>query len=288
VGSILRLRWALNEAGEYDEACRRCEVLVTFRSQARKDLIMQSLRYDKRDGGSHGRALTQHIDVFSLKAGDRLEPSDALRDISKFEELHTPVTVVFWRPSEESMTRHRNPLFADPEVTGVSLRSVTVDILHALYLGVLNKYCAIVLWFLLSSRLFGSHGTAEEHVQVATMIMKNKLMEFYTRYADAHPEKPLTRVSDLTPKMIGTRAEPRCKTKGAETFGMAAFLVDMLLKFMALLGDRGRRLHTAGASLLSIIRIWAASGHVMSRQSQHDHTAKQISKVTWAQEFAMF
>jgi len=277
--SVLGLRWPCNTDDDYDRACDRCEVVVRL-TGATKALVLECLRYDKRDSGAHGRALSRDIEALGLRANDRLEPSAVLPDVSKLADLETPATVVFWRCSEETLTRHRNPLFKDSAVTGLRFTSLTTDLLHALYLGVMNRYCAVALWHVLDSNIFGAAGTAEENLQVAVLLLKAQLMDFYKEHHRQHPTKPLTRISDLTVKMVGTRNDPRCKTKGAETFGMTVFLTGLLLKYAALLGADGKRLQRAGSALLRMVEIWAESGHVM------DQAARQESGLTGTKSVA--
>jgi hypothetical protein len=261
--SVLGLRWTATTDDDYHQACDRCEVKVRL-TAATKAMVLQNLRYDKRDAGAHGRAIVQDMEVLGLRAYDRLEPSSVLPDVSKLEDLVVPATVTFWRHREESITRHRNPMFCSSTVTGLGLSSLTVDLLHALYLGVMNRYCAVVLWFLFSSDVFGTIGTAEENLQTAVLIIKSQLMAFYTKFQRDNPTRVLTRTGDLTTKMVGTKAAPRCKTKGSETFGMALFLTDMLQRYAVRLGTPGRRLERAGSALLRMVEIWETCGRVMS------------------------
>jgi hypothetical protein len=260
--SVLGLRWVTNTDDDYHRACDRCEVHVRL-TAATKAMVLQYLRYDKRDDGAHGRAIVKDIELLGLRANDRLEPSSVLPDVSKLEDLVVPATVTFWRSREESITRHRNPMFCSSTVTGLGLSSLTVDLLHAVYLGVMNRYCAVVLWFLFGSDVFGTVGTAEENLQAAVLIMKSQLMAFYTNFQRANPTRVLTRVGDLTTKMVGTKWNPKCKTKGAETLGMALFLTDMLQRYAVRLGNDGKRLERAGSALLRMVDIWDSCGRVM-------------------------
>jgi len=132
--SVFGLRWPETTDTAYDEACTRCEHHIVL-SAASKQLILDTLRYDKRPDGSRGRALSEDIPGLRLRKHDRLEPSVGLADISKLDQLEVPATITFWRVSNESVARHRNPLFRDTAVTGLSLSSLTADLLHAFYLG---------------------------------------------------------------------------------------------------------------------------------------------------------
>ena len=61
--------------------------------------ILPYLRYDKREAGSHGRALTAHFpDVDpGLRVGDRLEPNPGLPDIACFDDIADfPARVLWW------------------------------------------------------------------------------------------------------------------------------------------------------------------------------------------------
>ena len=126
------LVWASNEDGDYDRACRLCEVVVEIKTVNDKKEILERLRYDKSDKGGRGRTLTRDLPRFSLRTKDRLEPSSALPDVGEFENVKLPCSVVFWRISVETHARHRNPLFCE-ETAMSPTRSVTVDTLHALY-----------------------------------------------------------------------------------------------------------------------------------------------------------
>lgn len=273
--NILELRWPSTTAANYEAACVRCERLVTLTDET-KALVLQYLRYDKRDSGSHGRALTQNIPSLGLLANDRLEPSPALPNVAGLEELQMPATVTFWRPSEESICRHRNPLFCAR--IGLSVVSLTVDTLHALYLGVMNRWCAIVIWFLFSSGVFGANGAADENLRNSILLLRNTLTTWYGDDRRANPSRVLTRLNDLTVKMVGTSAEPKCKTKGAETFGMLLFLVDMLGRYATSLDAASRRLHRAGCALVRLVEIWDSCGRVMPPAARQELKLKIPNK----------
>ena len=49
-----------------------------------KPLVL--LKYDKRSDGARGRAVVADVPMLRLRAGDRLEPSDELRDIGEWDD----------------------------------------------------------------------------------------------------------------------------------------------------------------------------------------------------------
>ena len=81
-------------------------------------------------------------------------------------------------------------------------------------------------------------------------------MGWYSKRHQEHPSERLTRVADFTFKMVGTRAEPNLKTKGAETYGIMKFLLFLISKYTSRIGEEWQRLLRAGEALDSMIDIW--------------------------------
>ena len=203
----------------------------------------------------------------NLRAGDRLEPSPGVPDVGMLGELPLPAEIVMWRSGSESLTKHRNPLF-DEELGTLPQRCVVVGTLHCLYLGVMLVWCRVVLWMLVDAGIYGAMSTDEENIQTAVLVLRHNLMEFYKARHRERPGENLTRVSDLTPKMLGSRTEPKCKTKGAETWGMLLFLLGELQLHVGRLGDRGVRLLAAGQALEEMVGIWNRHGRVLPPDSR--------------------
>jgi hypothetical protein len=249
------LRWDENSDTAYDEACQRCCITVHIPDEATRAAIVFRLRYDKRPSGSHGRVLIEDMPALGLLQHDRLEPSSSCVDVGGVADLKVPGTVVFWRTSEETLARHNNPMLKASLGLSPTV-GLTVDILHAVHLGVLKVWCRIVVWTILASGIYGQIGTADETLQIALLAFRAALMSFYKRHHAEHPFDNLTRVADFTMKMIGTRTAPKLKTKGAETFGLMKFLLVLLRLHKATLGSDWIRLLQAGEALDTMIGIW--------------------------------
>ena len=255
----LGLRWPTNGEDDYDRACARCEFWVTLHVHT-KPLVL--LKYDKRSDGARGRAVVADVPMLRLRAGDRLEPSDELRDIGEWDDWAPAPAgsrVLFWRRSEESLARHRCPIFCAE--TGLTpARNLTIDGLHSFYLGVMQRWCARVIWLIILSWMWGGVGTDEEKIFTSVLRLRHELMTWYVARHESHPGEKLTRVHDFTVKMAGKRSAPACKLKAAETFGMLIFLLDMLTAHAARLGTDAPRLLAAGQALLEMVRIWQRNG----------------------------
>ena len=170
----------------------------------------------------------------------------------------------------------------DRELGITPARSLTVDVLHAFYLGVLNAWAKETIWELILSGCYGSlDGTKEESAHIAILILRDLLMLFYKRYAAEHKDDPITRVADLTVKMLGTTTNQKLKTKGAETWGVALFLISELPGRMAMLGEEGARLLEAGKELENMVRIWKENDWTMPRSAAKESTCISYIRLSW-------
>ena len=279
--SMDAMRWHLNDDESYFVACERCEHVVELRRKADVNAISGLLRYDKRTDGFKGRCLTRDITLNGtvLKANDRLEPSDTLTDIGAFGDISDfPTRVVFWRSSDESMTRHRNPFF-DPDFGITPRRTLTVDVLHAFFLGVLNTWSKITIWELICCGAYGHMGSSYENFAASVLVLRDRLMRFYVTHHSDRPTDQITRVADFTVKMMGSKKKKKLKTKGAETWGMALFLISELRLRVPMLesnGVNGNRLLHAGEMLEKIVRIWKAHDWTMPRAAAKDNSHAHI------------
>jgi hypothetical protein len=257
--TMAQLEWIINEDDDYFDACDRCEIIIPILIPRDLKSIEQFLRYDKRDRGSCGRALTQDlvVNTVQLLANDRLEPSDTLPDVGDLHLIQTfPANITFWRRSNQTLTNHRNPLF-DRELGVTPRRSLTVDLLHAVFLGILNVWGRIAIWKLLMCGCYGAHGTQTETLRAGVLVLRSLLMTWYPEHQSEHNDD-LTRVADLTVKMVGKQDDPKLKTKGAETWGISLFLIEQLRHFSHMLGSDGDRILIAGEMLEQIVRSWKA------------------------------
>ena len=266
------LSWLINADRDYYDACDRCEKLVVVRNAGDAANIVSRLRHDRRKQGSRGRALVADLQIHGVQllANDRLEPSPVLPDVGSLEQLTDfPKTITFWRPSAETLARHRNPVF-DPEIGMTPRRSIVVDLLHALYLGILLVYARLVLWKLIVHGAYGHTGTNHEHLSVAMVVLRSALMTWYPVHEKKTGEV-LTRVADLTAGMLGEPGDPKLKTKGAETWGIVLFVVEELkIKGGVLPPDDCTRLLHAGENLVRIARIWKSCDWTVPDDLQKD------------------
>jgi hypothetical protein len=272
------LPWMPNSADDYSDACSRAERHVVIRTAALRDRIASLLFYDKRVQGSHGRALRANLPHLGLLAGDRLEPSTGCPDVGAFEQLSLPATVLFWRPSEETIAKHRNPLF-NP-VTGVTLETLTVDTLHCLYLGVLQVHCSRVIWALIEADAWnvreGGNTTMPARVQESCTRLQHALGIWCRRRAGA------TNVQDISPYILGSgKEEQKLGLKGGETKSMLLFLHDFLPLHAARVAEATHMMDASRALLRHLDLLKEAPRRFSADQLKDPNIHKGCAPTLW-------
>jgi hypothetical protein len=277
--SLVDSPWHVNDDADYDASCSRCEVKVVV-THVMVRQIRHNLRFDKRRGGALGRALTVAFPALNLLVGDRLEPTPKLPDVAMFDSLcpepGDTSEVVFWRRSEESLCLHRFPLWDD--VLGISAtKTLCFDLLHTLYLGVMQGFCKLLLWKLLSAGVWGAfEGNQEEMFKVAVLCLRNELFRWYVARAKSHPNENLTRLSDFVPNMLGSKNDNILKTKAAETYGILVFMGDMTAKYAVAFGVDGPRYAEGARVLLRFVSICKGSGTNMPPAALQDQCLRDM------------
>jgi hypothetical protein len=212
--------------GHFLAGCTACERVVLVSSIPLQRRITAALEYDKRDKGNKGRALVSPIPELSLEIGDRLEPGPLLDDVAAFERGTPPFSVCFWRCSEETVAKHRNPLFALE--TGVSLESLGIDWLHSLSLGSFQHYLAYLVWALLLADPWNLRGPMASKAELGIVALRSELWSWYS--SESSVGRNWTRIQGITVGMLGTHDDPHLKLHGSETNGFLMFARELLRK----------------------------------------------------------
>ena len=139
-GADSRNPWGDFTMSDYEAACESCEICVLVDSVKLLRQIRGGLFYDRRQQGSHGRAMRWPIANTNLEKGDRLEPTLSVPDTSLIDdwgEDDLPKELLFWRETQKRV-KHRNPLFN--RAIDVTPMRLIIDTLHVLNLGVLLRF----------------------------------------------------------------------------------------------------------------------------------------------------
>ena len=256
-----------NTFDDYLVACRRCELWVTVPTAEAHAKLVAALVYDKRKQGSGGRSLATRVTdtIPALEKDDRLEPSDAMSNVADFDAVRVfPHVALFWRGSLESVAKHRNPLFDG--AIGLTTECIAVDSLHTLHLGVFQTFCKNLVWALIDANAWriDDLATDEERIALSVFRLRTDLWAWYDSRRRERPHENITRVSDLTTKMIGTRGSPQLKLKAAETWGFLLFSDSLISKHEAALGERWRLWRDGARSLIAFYQVIKEQPRVLS------------------------
>ena len=246
-------------AADYEEACSACEILVEVANVRVQAELAGLLFYDKRQkGGYHGRALRGAYPALGLRMGDRLEPNPMLPDIANFEAQSPPFTAMFWRHTNDTLAKHRCLLFSTP---GVSIRSLSIDALHTLHLGVWKNFCCSAMWQCIEADAWNvgsNHADVRESLSVQRL--RSDLFAWYAAQKERRPGKELYELGDLTLKMLGSRTHHALATKAAETGTLLEFCTSLVHKHVERLGAAGPALVRVGDALVRMKKIMRSSG----------------------------
>ncbi len=122
---------------------------------------------------------------------------------------------------------------------------------------------------MLASGVYGSKEVSGAALLNNSLVMKGRLMAWYKSRKSEHPDETLTTVNDWTPAMVGSFAKPKCKTKGAETWGLLLFLLDEIKTYSRFITG-WQRLYEAGKSLESLVLLWRGCTWKLSDQQVED------------------
>ncbi len=108
--------------------------------------------------------------------------------------MELPIDAVFWRTSRGSVRKHRNPIF-DPAV-GVTLESLVVDMLHCIFLGILQRFISFAWWSMVErNALQVSASNEEELLSLTVHRLREELFAWYPQHRLGNPA--FTELPDL-------------------------------------------------------------------------------------------
>ena len=139
-----------------------------------------------------------------------------------------------------TLCTHRSPLW-DASLGITPCLTLAIDLLHTFYLGILLEVCKLGVWEMLKAKVWPG-----DNLESQVLLLRAALFHFYDAWKRQHPDKLLSTLVDLTPKMLGSYETPHLGTKAAETWGFFLFLLSVLEK------NFGKLAH--GAQMLQAFR----------------------------------
>ena len=203
-------QWPMREHHEYETAVRQCEVVIEIATPLQLQLVVRSLRWFKHKKmmnrtGLRSRCIFTAIVIagISLLVGDRLEPSEELHDIAALSQVKLPASIKFWRTrtgSEGALldsVHHRCPIFNNVLCTSPA-RTLAIDAMHCLHLGVIMRFVSSCLWRLLLENPWDFSGSESQIQDLALRQIWCELKSWQEKNVPCSD-----RLDGLTAKMMG-------------------------------------------------------------------------------------
>ena len=224
--------WDLAGHAEHEEACSKAEVVVDMTRSQHSDIV-GLLHYDKRKHGNRGRCLLQGYPLLGLQKGGRICPFGTMHDVADFDDLFKgtrkkTIKACFWRVSEETRARWRNPIFS--EETGLTVYSIAINYVHTVFLGVAKNFCMTTIWHLIKNTIYTKNANKDERDQLGISAFKRELWAWYKKTHEQYPQRELHKLENLMIGMIGKERKPKLNTKAAETKTLTFFCRDELIR----------------------------------------------------------
>lgn len=211
----------------YNKECSRCEIVVDVVSEeVRRFILVGGGLYSDPNRQLMGRTLARDIPALRLRAGDRLEPSRGMRDTMCFDRRAVPFQCVFWRQHRDdrgrlaTFTLRRNPIFSS-SIGTCPTRTLHLDTLHTLYIGVFAFYVHAVIHSMWADNAFCCEGAPKAKLAANLDVF----FSLYKRWCSVNGVPQSYQLSSLTPSMIGEEHRPGLKLKAAETGVLMRFCV---------------------------------------------------------------
>lgn len=282
------LSWGESLPNDYEDACRKCEITITLNSVEEWRGFRNKLIYDKTRQGVRGLVLKQAIPEMGVNKDDRVEPSWDLMDTGEVltcpKDTKYPITITLWRRSDETRSRHRNPLFDAPgrNQIGISTSSLALDVLHTIHLGI-AQFCILeILWRAFDADVFETNIISkEDRLGAHCQMLEAQLFKWYKQRSTKYPEEKLTHLKTLKQTMLGTGPSSTLKTKAAESFGLLLFCLDFV-DMHKLKIPKADLLYPCVQELLSVLAIMKREPDFLSAEAYQDLTNQSATPIVVA------
>jgi hypothetical protein len=129
-------------------------------------------------------------------------------------------------------------------------------------------WCREALWAMLLARVWcGETGTEHESILLQIALLKVELFRFYTEQQQLGHS--VTRIANLTAKMVGTSGSKALKLKAMETLWVCKFLITALEKYRAKLPSARLFLDTGRLLISFIDHLKACGPNLNLTEQQH-------------------
>ena len=112
--------------------------------------------------------------------------------------------------------------------------------------------------------------SSSEQILNSIVVIKAALNNFYNKWDRDHKGSPATRLSDLTPSMLGVGKSKVFRCKAMEAWYFTLFLVEFLPKHLSSLGPNAELILHSGRCLVSFVQKLKSFPDVMTVVHQQE------------------
>eukprot|EP00959_Pyramimonas_sp_CCMP1952_P473776 9502316-Pyramimonas_sp.AAC.2 len=202
----------LRDHDDYEKDVQKCEIKVHVASVEQLQSLVSSLRWFKpikRNAVQlRGRCIYKDVTIGGvvLALGDRLEPSADMTDIAYLGRRTPPFDVTFWRARTHGAravqldsVHHRCPLFSSDVLCTSPARTLAIDAMHCLHLGIAMRCVAACLWRTILANPWGFNGGESHKQDLGLRQLWGELKAWQEQHVPQNE-----RLHMLTAKMMGS------------------------------------------------------------------------------------
>ena len=172
--------------------------------------------------------------------------------------------VTFWKRTRETFTRRRNPLF-DPRL-GISVwRSVTIDLMHTLHLGVMSTFCKFAIMKIITDHIVCRMPTIEETLSNSVIVLAQHWKLWKTNFKRQNPGIKMSGFR-FDAKIIGAAGTPKMNLKAAQTWYFLLWLIKYLSEVSHRM-DQGDKVLAAARAMQTLVNTIRDSPMRMPRRA---------------------
>ena len=196
-----------------------------------------------------------------MKAGHRLVEEGPVFDLHEFESLVAPVLLAFFDCQGEHGLNFVCQLFG---IRGFSMDILALDVMHVLDLGVLQWLLGMIFYELITRNFAVSTQETSAGRQHDNVVRLRKDIDEYYKSFLPKERKKMSRMQNVSMKMLGKKGLPCLHAKAAETRHLLKLGQQLCYKHMRVLGPKGVPLATATDQIVKFYEVMAREPMQMS------------------------
>ena len=243
--------WSPIDAETYNRTVKSCLKRIRV-NEKQLNLLKEKLQFDHRKTGYVGLALLDDLPEVGLTAGHRLVEEGPVHDLHEFASVEAPALLTFFNCEGDHGLNFICQLFA---IIGFTTEILALDVMHILDLGVLQWLLGKIFHTLITKNFAKSiHATSAGRQHDNVVRLRVEFGDYYKSFPPGE-RKRMSRMHNVSMKMLGKKKFPRLHAKAAETRHLLKLGQQLCYKHMPLLGATGVDLASCTDHLINFYEV---------------------------------